>query len=947
MVKIGLFRKVLSITLWTLLLLLLAGWLITRGLVLEHVKQQISSNHRTELYKLASFTEQWQNTNRSLLEFTASMPAVQTMNPQRLTPIIEQLNSYLPLSLHTMMLDKDGIRRAQSATHEPATIDYSDRKYFQQLKNQDLNATQALIIGSPPKKPMFVQAVKITDTQDHFQGVLVNGTDLEKLSAQSQALYTLSRLQYLLLDADAHVIAASPGYAGTITQLTLNMINAEPCADTTAEQAPVDMSAHEPLFGKPVVLSSCRLYNGWQIVITEDHQQAYAEIARLDKFSLVFLLLTILVGLASSWVISRLVIRRLNQIGEEVIQAVQQGTLVQIDGQRTDDEFAHFRQRVSIAMHGQVLINQLLQQAYNTTSVIDFIHAALNILNAAPWIKKADEIKIYVSLKDNPDLFYSASLSPAGLMAEERYFDTLPPPVRECIATNSLITRPIANHSVAYMFPIYLSNISGGCLSLTASEHVPLSDPEAHFIVTYLDVLANIINHLSTRIALQQQEQLTTQLIDNSDLAISVRSLSGEISVFNRGFETLFDLHREDYVKLHLSSLSKSQQARICFKDKQVIENAETVSFDEHYEQSDGRTISFQTVKFPITDAQQHILGIGTVSTNITSRLQMEERLHDAYLNLENQVMARTKELHQSNSSLEQQKRALETLVEKLDEAQSQLLQSEKLASIGQLAAGVAHEINNPVGFVNSNLGSLRMNVADLMSLIDRFDSYLAELPDSARADIESAKNKIDFDFLETDITQLIEESIEGVGRVRKIVADLKSFSRIDSGKWEQADIHQCLESTINVVWNEIKYKAELKKEYAELPDITCYPSQLNQVIMNLLVNAVQAIPDFGEICISTGCNDQRIWIEIADNGKGIPEAIQKRIFDPFFTTKDVGKGTGLGLSVSYNIIKAHHGSLSVRSVVNEGSVFRIELPITQPDSSDSAEALTPGATTL
>ena len=549
-------------------------------------------------------------------------------------------------------------------------------------------------------------------------------------------------------------------------------------------------------FANTAVLSACRLDNGWKIVIIEDGSQAYAEISHLDQFSLGFLFLTILLALTSSWIISRLVIHRLNRIGEEIIQAAQKGINVQIDRQRSDDEFGHFRRRVAIAMHGEQLINQLLKQSYDKISVAAFIHDALKILDTAPWLEQTHELHIYLSLEEDPDKFYSAILRGTEISSEELDFDALPSAVRNCIATNTLIKQEPGDPSRGYLFPIYLGNISGGCLALKSVESWNMSGPEAHFIVTYIDVLANIISHLSTRIALSRQEQLTTQLIDNSDLAISVRSLTGEISLFNQGFETLFGLHREDYVKLRLDSLNDEQQARICVKDNEVLSTGQTVCFDQKFDQPDGNAISFQTVKFPIKDRTEQIVGIGSVSTNISSRLQMEERLQDAYQNLESQVQIRTQQLHQSNQALEHQKTELEVLVTKLEEAQTQLLQSEKLASIGQLAAGVAHEINNPVGFVNSNLGSLRLDVANLMRLIERYEGYRTALPEATQQDIETLKTEIDFDFLAEDISQLITESIEGVGRVIKIVADLKSFSRIDSGEWEDVDIHDCIEST-------------------------------------------------------------------------------------------------------------------------------------------------------
>ena len=229
------------------------------------------------------------------------------------------------------------------------------------------------------------------------------------------------------------------------------------------------------------------------------------------------------------------------------------------------------------------------------------------------------------------------------------------------------------------------------------------------------------------------------------------------------------------------------------------------------------------------------------------------------------------------------------------------MLQSEKLASIGQLAAGVAHEINNPIGFVNSNLGTLRGYVENLLGLValyERGQECLASIPE-LRAQIEGLRRESEIDFLKEDVRQLIDESIEGTSRVRRIVQDLRDFSRVDSPDWQWADLHAGLESTLNVVWNEIKFKADVVRDYGDLPEVECLPSQLNQVFMNILVNAAQAIPERGTITLRSGRNGEMVWISISDTGAGMAPEMQAKIFDPFFTTKPVGKGTGLGLSVS------------------------------------------------
>jgi signal transduction histidine kinase len=275
------------------------------------------------------------------------------------------------------------------------------------------------------------------------------------------------------------------------------------------------------------------------------------------------------------------------------------------------------------------------------------------------------------------------------------------------------------------------------------------------------------------------------------------------------------------------------------------------------------------------------------------------------------------------------------SLNHKLEAAQVQLLQSEKMASIGQLAAGVAHELNNPIGFVHSNLGTLENYLKDIFEIATACETAAATAANPTDfARIDALKAEKDFDYLKTDVFQLMRESRDGLSRVKKIVQDLKDFSRVGETEWQWADIHQCLDSTLNIVWNELKYKCTVDKQYAAaLPQIRCLPSQLNQVFMNLLLNAAQAIPDRGEITISTRqTGEDAIQIAIHDSGMGIPAENLQRIFDPFFTTKPIGKGTGLGLSIVWGIVGKHHGKMDVSSTVGAGTTFTITLPVQQQD---------------
>ena len=299
------------------------------------------------------------------------------------------------------------------------------------------------------------------------------------------------------------------------------------------------------------------------------------------------------------------------------------------------------------------------------------------------------------------------------------------------------------------------------------------------------------------------------------------------------------------------------------------------------------------------------------------------------------QIRAIVGELIKANQDLKE-------LNSKLSDAQSKLIQSEKLASIGQLAAGVAHEINNPIGFIFSNFGTLEQYLEDLFQMLDAYEQAEASVSDGAAlARIRSLKADLDIDYLKEDIPNLMRESRDGIQRVRKIVQDLKDFSRVDARQeWESVDLHAGIDSTLNIVNNEIKYKADVVKHYGALPEVQCLPSELNQVFMNLLVNAAHAITaERGTITISTGVEGPNVWVEVADTGAGIAQENLKRIFDPFFTTKPVGKGTGLGLSLSYGIVQKHSGRMEVHSELGVGTRFRVTPPIKHEEAATQPAA--------
>ncbi len=317
------------------------------------------------------------------------------------------------------------------------------------------------------------------------------------------------------------------------------------------------------------------------------------------------------------------------------------------------------------------------------------------------------------------------------------------------------------------------------------------------------------------------------------------------------------------------------------------------------------------------------------LASTLTAKHHLAQQAALKLVGLEEAVAKRTHDLSQANE-------ALTAEIGERKQLESRLVQSEKLASIGQLAAGVAHEINNPVGFVLSNVGTLDDYLKSLLRMIAAHEDAQASI---GSAEVITALNELreslELNHVREDLPDLMRETREGVVRVRQIVQDLKDFSRVDAPQqWQLVDLHQGIDSTLNIVGSEVKFKADVVKEYGALPSIECLPSQINQVIMNLVVNAAQAMGAArGRITIRTGADAQQVWIEVSDTGAGIPKDSLLRIFDPFYTTTPVGQGTGLGLSVSYGIVQKHLGSIEVQSEIGQGTTFRVTLPIRHPPS--------------
>jgi PAS domain S-box-containing protein len=474
------------------------------------------------------------------------------------------------------------------------------------------------------------------------------------------------------------------------------------------------------------------------------------------------------------------------------------------------------------------------------------------------------------------------------------------------------------------------------------------------------DLACQIEQRKKAEAQLIQNEEQIKAVLENTPDAIRVIDKQCNVIRVNSKMEKLTGVSAQQQAARKCYEVFPSQFCRTdrCLL-KQTVEGQTPLPVRITKKDAQGRERFIEIVSNPLFVKGQ-IIGSVESYRDVTHLRQEEEKLKAAYqeskdalmiseslredLQLEQEkTMATQQELQRANAELEKNERSLRNILfdmretnQKLKATQAQLVQSEKLASLGQLSAGVAHEINNPLGFISNNIHILEQYIdayAQLLKSVEGLKKAAAAKGDADIAkhleQIQQLETALNIDFIKEDIWELVEQSKAGVERISKIVQDLRTFSRKDEDQMELCNIEDILEGVLTIVWNEIKYNAELKKAYGHVPLVRCNPQKLGQVFINILVNAAQAIPDKGLIEIKTYllASGQQVCVEIADTGQGMPPEVADKIFDPFYTTKPVGKGTGLGLSVGYDIIKQHNGDIRVESTEGQGTRFYIQLP--------------------
>ena len=422
----------------------------------------------------------------------------------------------------------------------------------------------------------------------------------------------------------------------------------------------------------------------------------------------------------------------------------------------------------------------------------------------------------------------------------------------------------------------------------------------------------SIKNSLKKQEANEQIHKLFTA-VEQSPSAVLITDTDGNIEYVNPKFTQTTEYTAEELIGRNPSILKSGEQSQEVYQELwNTIASGTEWRGVLHNKKKSGELYWVSSSISAVKNAKSVITNYINVSEDITAQKLAEDALKDARTTLAHKV----KETKILNNELQ-----LEITKRK------ELEQASKLAAVGKLAAGIAHEINNPLSFIYANLENLNKFSLKVRSLIDVYDEL--DMPEETKNAIEEKKEEINYTYLKSRITDMIEKSIDGADRMKKIVSDMKTFSRVDRAEVEVADINESIEATLGIMVHEYKNRIEIKKEYDEqLPPIKCFISKLNQVFLNILANACQAIDDKGVISIRTRKDGDNIVIEIEDSGAGMPDDVKAKVFDPFFTTKPVGQGTGMGLSICHDIIQQHNGDLSVKSTIGKGTTFIISIPI-------------------
>ena len=443
-------------------------------------------------------------------------------------------------------------------------------------------------------------------------------------------------------------------------------------------------------------------------------------------------------------------------------------------------------------------------------------------------------------------------------------------------------------------------------------------------------LLADLNTELSVRRrvedALRKSEGFYHSLVESLPQSILRKDLEGRFTFGNQRFCAALERPLEQIVSAtDLDFFPRELAEKYRRDDKTVMETGQTFETVEEHVTPHGDKLYVHVIKTALYDTLGQLIGVQGIFWDVTASKRAEEQLKTQNVRL--QEMAHSE--HEAHQALKR--------------AQSNLVEQEKLAGLGQVAAGVAHEINNPVSFVTNNVAVLKRDVGELhelMVLYREADELITRECPELFGRIQALCERVDMDYTLNNIEGLLVRSRDGLKRIQQIVANLRAFVRLDEGEVNEADLNLGIESTTAIIIGHARRKhVAIEMDLQPLPPVTCCAAKINQVVMNLLTNAIDACPEGGTVTVRTRVETQGVRIEVADTGCGIPTTIVDKIFEPFYTTKPVGEGTGLGLSISYGIVQDHGGSIEVESATGQGTCFTVHLPWRRVPSKERAQA--------
>ncbi len=458
--------------------------------------------------------------------------------------------------------------------------------------------------------------------------------------------------------------------------------------------------------------------------------------------------------------------------------------------------------------------------------------------------------------------------------------------------------------------------VGGGLTTLSIAAWLQTRHWRMQHSLLSSDYEAVTIEFSQAEQARQQAEVFYHTLVETIPQMILCKDLEGRFTFANQKFCTELGTTLEEFKgKTDFDFFPKELAEKYRHDDKKVLECGQLLDIVEEHVTPRGEKLYVQVMKTPIFDQNRKAIGIQGIFWDVTERMRAEERLKE------------------QNVALHERERSEREAHQALKSAQSRMVETEKLASLGQLVAGVAHEINNPLAFVSNNVAVLERDIRDILTLLRLYSELTAagvEIPSALNSQIDAVSDQLDLSYTLDNMPRLIDRTREGLRRIERIVKDLRLFARVDEGEWNEVDLNPGIESSVNMVQGYARKKGvRLASELEPIPLVRCRGARIHQVVMNLLMNGIDACGPEGSVTVRTRPegDDGGIRIEVADTGCGIEPSVRDHIFEPFFTTKAIGEGTGLGLSISYGIIQEHDGSIEVQSQVGEGSCFIIRLP--------------------